>query len=389
MRAPPTSHVADRDVLVGLVLQANGRVRALVDELEDAQLDVPQLPTVNPLRWEIGHVAFFWDVFVRHELDATAFLLEGAELLYDSFDVAHEERWDLPLPDRHGTMAYFDAVTEAVVARLDGSARSARETYLYELAACHADMHVEALITARQTLGYAAPASAERPSAVPSTDALVFDATTIYLGSDGDAFSFDNERPAHVVEIEPFAIESTPVTQGELPAFLEDGGYDDERLWSRQGNLWRRRRRRAHPHYWKRGDGGWLRRRFDRWIPLDLDRSASHLTWYEADAYCRWAKRRLPSEAEWECAARSGLDEGRGHGWLGGVWEWTADAFYPFPGYVVDEPYREYSAPWFGHRKVLKGGSWASPSSLRRTGFRNFFTPERDDVVAGLRTCAS
>ena len=127
MRAPPTSHVADRDRLVGLVYQANRRVRALVDDLDDAALEVPRLPTVNPLRWEIGHVAFFWDLFVRRELDGATCLLEGAELLYDSFDVDHGERWELPLPDREGTMAYFDAVTEAVVRRLDGSERSARK----------------------------------------------------------------------------------------------------------------------------------------------------------------------------------------------------------------------------------------------------------------------
>lgn len=389
MRAPPTSHVADRDRLVGLVYQANRRVRTLVDDLDDAALEVPRLPTVNPLRWEIGHVAFFWDLFVRRELDGATCLLEGAELLYDSFDVDHGERWELPLPDRAGTMAYFDAVTEAVVRRLDGSERSARETYLYELAACHADMHAEALIYTRQTLGYAAPATSDRPSAVPSTSEVVFEAGTIYLGSEGDTFSFDNERPARVVEVDPFTIASAPVTHRELLAFVEDGGYGDARLWSRQGNVWRETRGRQHPRYWKRGEGGWLRRRFDAWIPLDLDRPASHLSWYEADAYCRWAERRLPTEVEWEHAARHCLEEGQGHGWLGGVWEWTADAFYPFPGYVVDEPYREYSAPWFGHRKVLKGGSWASPSSVRRVSFRNFYTPDRDDVAAGLRTCTS
>ncbi len=182
------------------------------------------------------------------------------------------------------------------------------------------------------------------------------------LGSRPEAeFIFDNEKWAHEVKVAPFRMARSPVSNAEYVAYVEDGG--------------------APPRYWKRQDGAWLQRRFDKWLSLAPQEPVRHVSALEAEAYCRWARRRLPSEAEWEYAAgREAL--------AGGVWEWTSSAFLPYPGFSPD-PYEDYSQPWFGTHRVLRGSSFATPSRLARPGFRNFYTPERGDVFCGLRTCAA
>jgi iron(II)-dependent oxidoreductase len=241
-----------------------------------------------------------------------------------------------------------------------------------------------------------------------------------------DGFVFDNEKWAHRVEIDSFRIARTCVTNGQFAAFVEDGGYSRAQLWCPEGLAWRCEANAAHPVYWHKNGDSWRVRVFDESRPLIADSPVIHVNWYEADAYCRWAGRRLPSEAEWEYAAATGPERGpkRRYPWgdgepdshlanvyggagqtvavdayapgdsawgcrqmVGNVWEWTAGAFHPFPGFVADA-YKEYSEPWFGDHKVLRGGCFATRGNLIRNTWRNFYTPDRRDVFAGFRTCA-
>lgn len=430
------------EALTQAVQDARERTLALVADLDEAQFEVPLSPLVNPLRWELGHVAFFYEAFILQLLDQTEPLLAGAAELYDSFVVDHDDRWTLPLPSRLRTFAYIERVVDAVVERLHDHTPDAMATYLYLLSVLHEDMHGEALTYMRQTLGYPAPhLGSAAATAVPETlregplpGDVEIPGGTFYLGATPEQpFVFDNEKWAHPVEVAPFCMARAPVTNAEFTAFVDAGGYQRRGWWSYQGWGWRCKTNAERPLYWQPDGPNWWRQHFDTLIALAPHAPVTHVTWYEAEAYCNWARRRLPTEAEWELAASAEpTADGRGisarkrrYPWgdeaptaahanldsrfpgcvdvaafpagdsafgcrqmAGNVWEWTADAFYPFPGYVVDYPYREYSAPWFGYRKVLKGGAWATRSRLAYNTYRNFFPPARNDVFAGFRTCA-
>jgi iron(II)-dependent oxidoreductase len=424
--------------LADWVRDARQRTGELVADLGDDQLMGPHLPITNPLLWELGHVAWFQEKWVFRRTGAAS-IRPDADRLYDSSHVLHDTRWDLPLPSRDATLRYLGDVRDRVLERLTRREPDPEDTYFILLTIFHEDMHGEAFTYTRQTLGYPAP----RLQTVPAPDRdggpLAGDVEvpggTFWLGAGPDEpFVFDNEKWAHPVEVRPFAIARAPVTQAEFAAFVEEGGYSQERFWSEAGWRWRAETDARHPVYWRReAAGGWRRRDFDRWVPLEPHRPVLHVSWYEAEAYCRWAGRRLPTEAEWEAAASArpgpagllgGLDAKRRFPWgeqvptpdrahldsvslgcrnvgalaagdsafgcrqmIGNVWEWTASDFLPYPGFVVD-PYQDYSAPWFGTHKVLRGGCWATRARLLRNTWRNFYRPERRDVWAGFRTCA-
>jgi EgtB-related family protein len=192
---------------------------------------------------------------------------------------------------------------------------------------------------------------------------LALPAQTFSLGHRGDGFAFDNELGAHAVAVKAFEIDSEVVSWRRYLPFVEATGA-------------------APPRYVRRTGDGWQAKRFGRWHDIDPDTPATHLTWDEAKAWCDWAGRRLPSEAEWELAAVSQPD----FHW-GAVWEWTASRFLPYPGFVP-HPYRDYSAPWFGDRYVLRGASQATAPRMAYPRYRNYFPPERNDIFNGFRSCA-
>jgi len=344
------------------LLDARARALRVSGDLEGERLRVPKLKIVNPTLWCIGHVTWFqerWCLRLRADGTLADSILPDADALYDSFEVAHDRRWDLPYPDLKATRAYGERVLDLVRERLAREPESAALRYFVRLATFHEDMHAEALHYTRQTLAFSGLDSEIHPGKFTKGDIEIKGCRFLLGASPSDDFVFDNEKWAHEVELAPFRIARSLVTNAEYLAYVEQGG--------------------AAPRYWKKRDGAWLERRFDRWLPLAPDEALRHVSWTEAQAYCAWAERRLPTEAEWECASPRLA--------YGELWEWTASTFDPYPGFVAD-PYREYSQPWFGTHKVLRGGSFAAPARLLRPTFRNFFTAGRGDMFCGFRTCA-
>lgn len=423
---------------------------ALVGDLSDEQWMGLKLPIVNPLLWEVGHVGWFQEHWVIRHLRRKDPILTNGDALYDSSAVAHNTRWDLPLPDRAQTLRFIEQVLSRAIEGLPDGYLTEDEFYFNMLAIQHEAMHAEAFAYTRQTLGYPAPkipasivgagsdlggSARSEATADPEGNArirgdAVVPGGTYRIGATRDLpFVFDNEKWAHEVSLPPFRIARTAVSNAEFAAFVDDGGYERDEWWSRAGLEWRTANHAGHPVYWKRESGGrWLERAFDRWAPLRDNLPVLHVNFYEAEAYCAWAHRRLPTEAEWEIAASMAPGGTQGarrlHPWgdspstperanldwvrcgrvevdalpsgdsapgcrqmMGNAWEWTSSDFQPYPGFVAD-PYRDYSQPWFGSHKVLRGGCWATRSYLIRNTWRNFYTPDRRDVWAGFRTCA-
>jgi len=328
--------------------KAREHTRRVADDLAGEREFGPQLAIVNPPRWEVGHVGWFQEFWcLRGGSEERASILPNADRLYNSATVPHDARWGLPLPSFADTVAYRDEVLERVVRGLEDI-----DPYFVELALRHELMHAEAFHYTRQTLGYPGPKAPEARMTENKGD-FACPGGVFRLGAKpGEGFAFDNEKWSHPVVLEPFRIARRPVTYGEYRKF-------------------------AQPPYCKDG----MVRRFDRWIPIPEDEPVRHVSWHQANAYCAFAGRRLPTEAEWECATLSGLEN------IGHVWEWTSSTFLPYHGFVRD-PYKEYSEPWFGTHKVLRGASFATPPGVSHARFRNFYTPERADMFVGFRTCA-
>ena len=379
----------DAATLCAWLAEAHQTTKQLTARFATQSPEVPLMGIVNPPIWELGHLAWFQEFWLHRGGDfALPSLLEHADRWYDSSRVAHDTRWDLDLPDFGATRRYAQAVLERSLALLQEAAPGDERAYFAQLAAFHHDMHNEAFSYTWQTLGFALPVEFHlRP--VGAGDIAV-PAGTMALGSPpGAGFVFDNEKWQHPVKLAGYAIARGVVSNGAFRKFVDTGGYARRALWSEAGWALRTQLALDHPRYWKREKGAWLVRRFDAWLPLAEEEPVMHVSAHEAEAYCRWAGRRLPTEAEWERAALSAPQE---FGW-GQVWEWTASRFAPYEsggeGFFAD-PYKEYSAPWFveDHR-VLRGGSPVTPKRLRRAAFRNFYKPERADMFCGFRTCAA
>src|SRR5260370_15363882 len=306
---------ADAERVAWWVTDACERALQLVADLDDGQLVGPLLPTVNPLIWEIAHLAWFQEKFVlRNALGAAPVLAEG-DALYDSGAVPHDTRWRLTLPSREQTIGYMRTVADRVAHAVRAPGATDVVCHFARYSVHHYDVHAEALTYTRQALGYPFPALPGLTGAGPpvgaGAGALTGDVEVpggrFLLGARmADPFVYDNEKWAHPVEVGPFAIARAAVTQAEVAAFVDAVGYADSRLWS-DGGAWLAGAGAEHPLYWRRGPGGgWQRRLFHTWGDLEPYLPVSHGCWWGADADCRGAGRRLPSEAAWEVAATGG-----------------------------------------------------------------------------------
>ena len=358
-------------------------------------LKVPQIGEVNPPLWELGHIGWFQEFWLARNVqrargaacDPThprlASLLTHADRWYNSSNVPHDSRWTLDLPDLQETKQYLVQTLETTLDLLHGTPEDDTALYLFRLALFHEDMHCEAFAYMSQTLGFDSGLLAPIATMAPR-EPLVFPATRWMLGSAPQGFVFDNEKARHELALPEFEIDAQAVTWSQYCEFVEDGGYDDATFWSDAGRAWLQAGQRRTPRYVDQMRHGVLQHRFGKLTRVPTAQPALHVSWFEAQAWCAWAGRRLPTEVEWEAAAHQGAT--RGFRW-GDVWEWTASTFHPYPGFAAD-PYADYSQPWFGTHKVLRGASFATRGRMRSAKYRNFYLPQRDDMFCGFRSCA-
>lgn len=441
----------DKQGVIKALTATRDRILALVESLDESQLQVPYHPGVNPPLWELGHSMFFYEVFILNALDGTPSHDPAMDELWDSFHMSHGDRWSQDLfPGREATLAYARAVYQKLLERLEREPLTDQALYLYRYGIYHQNMHIESMIWCRQTVGYPRPdftgLTPVSGSAMSGSGDVTIAAGDYRIGYPENPqdparqdFAFDNEKPGCTVTLPEFSISRTLVSNGEFLAFVEDGGYQRAELWSQGGRQWLARERDyafgtgapvqlappAQPLHWRHVQGQWQERVFDRWLPLEPDHPVKQIAYWEAEAYCQWAGRRLPTEFEWEAAAlgnrpgspfrrlpwgdsmdasRVAMD-GDSMGripvtalaagdsssgcrqMIGTVWEWTNSQFLPYDGFAMDM-YPYMSVLQFGDHKVSRGGGCATTSSLIRGTYRQAYFPDRTDVFTGFRTCA-
>lgn len=369
----------DADALQLALQQVRARSRDYVVNMDERALAPPYQRGINPPLWECAHAAWFaewwclrgaFNTADGRTLPRTPSIWTEADALFNSNVIAHEARWQLPQLTRERALAYIDATQDALLSAAARTTGDDAGLYPFRLSLFHEAMHLEAIAWCAQALAWSPPAWVRPLREQPPWGDIALPATQWRAGFDGPGFTFDNEREAHERPIDAFVIDHAHISNRQFLAFVESGAF-------------RQRIGREHPRYWRREASGWQQRCFDTWQPLNLAAPVVHVSALEADAYCSWAGRRLPTELEWEYAAVAGAIE-----WGDSVWEWTASPFAPYARFAPDR-YREYSAPWFdGQHRVLRGGSCATLPILHHPRYRNYFVADRSDVFAGFRTCA-
>ncbi len=409
---------AGKDVLSLALMDARNHTLRLFGQyqqaLEAVDFAVPQLAVLNPPLWELGHIGWFQEWWVGRNMQRArgaycepvharlASIEPNADRWWDSGKVPHSQRWTLDLPGVAHCRAYLLETLESTLELLDKAGDDDDALYFYRLCLFHEDMHAEALTYTAQTLGLSldkALLQAFSPPAMALGEPLLVPATEWKLGSaDGSqasGFVFDNEQALHAVSVPEFEIDAQPVSWAQYVEFVDDGGYDRPEFWQPAGWAWLQATAASNgPDPGRRGpryveqigsaSHAVMQTRFGQTMRMLGNQPAMHMSWWEADAWCRWAGRRLPAEVEWEVAAHTAAR--RGFRW-GDVWEWTGSTFRPYPGFAPG-PYTDYSQPWFGTHKVLRGASTATRARMKHPKYRNFYLPERDDIFCGFRSCA-
>jgi gamma-glutamyl hercynylcysteine S-oxide synthase len=351
---------------------SNSLTRHILQNLQAEQESVPEQEILNPPHWEFGHISWFHEFWVhRCELEANQSWLTNADGLFNSSLVSHRSRWGLQIPDLDTLFTYNQAIFERTADLLDRPL-SNQKLYFITLSIFHQDMHNEAFAYMWQTLGYPQPFKPKHQSMIPQIPErdLTFSGQTRQFGSQlEEGFIFDNEKWTHPIQLKPFSIASHPVTNGEYLEFLQSH-TDQLATWT--------------PLYWKQDGAQWYERHFDQWQILQENNPVRHIRNDQAQRYCEWRHRRLPTEHELTVLYSSDMNTYQSSG----LWEWSSSVFQPFPGFSED-PYLDYSKPWFdGGHQVLKGWSTYTPERLRRAAFRNFYQTKRADMFCGFRTCS-
>ena len=372
MTASSKAAIADR------LAEARGRTYELIEPLDDEQLNRVYSDILSPLAWDLGHIANFEELWLVQTIGGREPLRGELGRFYDAIENPRKTRGELPILRDAELRAYLADVRERTLDVLDEVEIEAavedpllRDGFVYEMLLAHELQHQETMLQLLQMVdGYELPATLEARRAEPLPDdpgAIHVEGGAYEIGAPPHGFAYDNERPRHTVELAPFEIDRTPVTNGAYIAYMEATGAEP-------------------PLYWE-GDAesGWVSVARGSRVPVVSAQPVVHVSWHEAEAFARWAGKRLPTEGEWEAAALLAGDAGLPGG--GRAWEWTSSDFLAYPGFAAF-PYREYSEVFFGDTyKVLRGGSWATAREVARPSFRNWDLPQRRQIFASFR-CA-
>lgn len=431
----------DEDALKELIAGELGAVRdrsfgLTTGVLTGDDLTAQVSPLMSPLVWDLAHVGNYEELWLLRAAAGREPMRPEIDHLYDAFEHPRAERPALPLLRPEEACSYIGTVRAKVLdslasVRFDPANPLTSGGFVYGMVVQHEHMHDETMLATHQ-LRKGAPALLDpgagplrKPAEASPVDEVLIEAGPFQMGTSDDPWAYDNERPAHIVDLPAYYIDVEPVANAAYLAFMEAGGYDDPRWWDPAGWEWRTGTGKRAPAFWNRAGGQWVRRRFGRTEPVPPGEPVQHVCWYEADAYARWAGKRLPTEAEWEKAARwdPAAQRSRRYPWgevyeegranlgqrtlrpseagshasgasacgvrrlLGDVWEWTSSDFHGYPGFR-SFPYKEYSEVFFGPGyKVLRGGSWATHPLAIRGSFRNWDYPIRRQIFSGFR-CA-
>ncbi|MGH2925797.1 MAG: SUMF1/EgtB/PvdO family nonheme iron enzyme [Solirubrobacterales bacterium] len=381
--------------------EARRRTLQLVEPLSDDELNRVYSPILSPLSWDLGHIANFEELWLVQTVGQLDPLHGELGRFYDAIENPRSTRGELPILHGDDLGGYLDQVRERTLEVLAGiDFESTNDPllaggFVYELLIAHEHQHNETMLQLLQMVDGYEPVEVVPAGGDPCLDGpemVRVEGGSVEIGAAPDGFAYDNERPRHPVELGPFWIDRAPVTNGAYAEYLRDAGAEP-------------------PLYWEAdGEGGWLRSAMGASAPIDPSEPVVHVSWHEADGFASWAGKRLPTEPEWEAAAR-GADRDRANldllsfgcapagsfsdapsdcgavQMLGDVWEWTSSDFTAYEGFRAF-PYAEYSEVFFGAaHKVLRGGSWATRRNVIRPSFRNWDLPERRQIFSGLR-CA-
>lgn len=395
---------AGRELLSLALMDARNHVLRWISVFEEALaprgLQVPQQADVLPPLWLLGHAGWYQEYWIARNVQRQrgpacdpavprlASIDPGADGWWDPSRSTRAERWSPDLPAIAHVKQYLADTMEITLELLETTDESDDALHFFRHAMFREDMLTETFATLAQTLNLRLGDAQEllAPLSVAAVRSpLMFPALRWMQGAASGGFVFDNEKWAHEVALPEFEIDAQPVTWAQYGEFVEDGGYDDARSWSSDGWEWVQAQGRRVPRHVEQMRQSVLQQRFGRTARVPMSQPVMHVSWFEADAWCRWAGRRLPSEVEWEAAASTGRSRGFR---FGDVWEWTATTFRPYPGFLPD-PDRTASLPGFGIHKVLRGASFATRGRLVDTRFRHSALPTRDDLFCGFRSCGA